>query len=204
MSHHALKFAATISLAFASLSCSVLQDMQQAMVNIARLKFKLAGVSNFELAGVPLAGKASYGLLDGANLLSAFGKGSLPASFTLQIAAINPNDGTAGTRKSAATLAGLDWTLLIDNTRTIDGSITTPLAIPATGEQVIVPLRMNIDLVSFFKDKGYDHILKLALALGGASGSPSRLTLRARPTVQTEFGPISYPGEIDIVDKEYR
>lgn len=198
------KYLFCFTFAFSSLSCSVVQEMQQAMTNIARLKFKLTGVNSFELAGVRLAGKTSFGLADGANLVSAFGRGSLPATFIVEAAALNPNNGQAGTKKSSATLAGMEWKLLIDNTPTVDGSITTPLAIPGTGEQVTVPIRINLDLVRFFKDQGYDHILKLALALGGASGSPARLTLRARPTVQTEFGPISYPGEIDIIDREYR
>jgi 23S rRNA pseudoU1915 N3-methylase RlmH len=63
---------------------------------------------------------------------------------------------------------------------------------------------MNLDLMKFFKDKGYEKILNLAFALGGAQGSTSRVTLRARPTIRTDFGPLTYPGEIDIIDKEFR
>ena len=39
---------------------------------------------------------------------------------------------------------------------------------------------------------------------GGAKGSASRVTLRARTTVSTDFDPISSPGESDIIDKELR
>ena len=39
---------------------------------------------------------------------------------------------------------------------------------------------------------------------GGAQGSANRITLPARPTVSTDFGPISSPGECDIIDKELR
>jgi hypothetical protein len=193
-----------LSFTFASLSCSALQDMQQAMTNLSQLKFKLAGIDDFQLAGLRLGGKSSLNVADGVSLLSAFRKGALPASFTVQVAAINPNDGSGGSRTSSATIAGLDWTLLIDNTPTINGDLRAPVAIPASGEQVLIPLKMNLDLVQFFKDKGYEHIINLALALGGASGSPSRLTLRAKPTVTTQFGPITYPSEIDIIDREFR
>jgi hypothetical protein len=205
MSKTRVKLIAIASFALASLSCSALQDIQQAMTNLAQLKFKLAGVSDFRLAGVKLAGKSSLNLTDGASLLAAFQKGALPASFTVQVAAINPNTAsTSGTRSSSATIAGLSWTLLIDNVSTINGDLQTPVTIPAGGEQVLIPLRMNLDLVQFFKDKGYDNIVKLALALGGASGSPTRLTLRARPTVTTQFGRMTYPSDIDIIDKEFR
>ena len=142
--------------------------------------------------------------MDGAALAAAFARGQLPASFTVNVAAVNPNDGTGGSPKSAATLTSFAWTLLIDNATTISGDIASPIIIPGAGQESTIPLRMSLDLAKFFRDKGYDHIINLALALGGANSSPSRLTLRARPTIKTDFGPISYPGEIDIVDKEFR
>jgi hypothetical protein len=193
-----------LSLSLLSLSCQALQEITQAMSNLSRLKFKLTGVREFRLAGVNLSGKSSLRLSDSPALLSAVSQKKLPASFTLDIAAINPNDGSAGTTKTAATLAGFAWTLLIDDTPTITGDLDAPLAIPGTGEQVRIPVRMNLDLIQFFENKGVDNLVNLALALGGASGSPSRLTLRARPTVQTSLGTFRYPDEINIISKEFR
>jgi hypothetical protein len=193
-----------VSLFCIALSCSVFKDVQQAMANLARCTFKVESVSNFALAGVPLGGKASLGMSDGARILAAFSRNEVPASFTLNIAAVNPNDGTGGTRKSSATLTSFAWTLLIDNTTTVTGNIASPITIPATGEHTIIPLQMNLDLATFFRDRGYDGIVNLALALGGARGSPARITLRATPTISTQWGPITYPGEIEIIDREFR
>jgi len=142
--------------------------------------------------------------VDGARLLSAFSRNEFPASFTVNVAVINPNDGKGGSPKSAATLTSFAWTLLLDNTKTITGNITSPITIPGTGQQTIIPLQMKLDLATFFKNKGYDSVINLALALGGAHRSTSRITLRATPTIRTDFGPITYPGEIEIVDKEFR
>jgi len=191
-------------LGFISLSCNVVKEIQQAVTNLSRCTFKLASVNEFTLAGVPLTGKAGYSLMDGVTLAAAFARNDLPASFTVNVAAVNPNDGTGGSPKSTATLTSFAWTLLIDNAITINGNIASPITIPGTGQQAMIPLRMNLDLAKFFKEKGYDHIVNLALALGGANSSPSRLTLRAKPTIKTDFGPISYPNEIDIVDREFR
>jgi hypothetical protein len=58
--------------------------------------------------------------------------------------------------------------------------------------------------VKFFKDQGYESVINLALALGGVSGSSARVTLKATPTVDTFLGPITYPGEISIIDREFR
>jgi len=191
-------------LGLSSLSCNVVKEIQQAVTNLSRCTFKLSGVSEFTLAGVSLTGKSGYSLMDGVTLAAAFARNELPASFTVNVAAVNPNDGTGGSPKSTATLTSFAWTLLIDNAITINGDIASPITIPGTGQQATIPLRMNLDLVKFFKEKGYDHIVNLALALGGADSSPSRLILRAKPTIKTDFGPISYPREIDIIDKEFR
>ena len=50
------------------------------------------------------------------------------------VAAVNRNDGTAG-----------------------------------TGEQTIILLQMNLDLATFFNENGYDSIINLAIAIGGAN-----------------------------------
>lgn len=185
-------------------SCSVMKDIGQAITNLSRCSFKLDGVSDFQIAGIALSGKTSLGPVDAARAVAAFARGELPATFTLNVAAVNPNDGTGGSPKSAATLTSFAWNLRLDDTPTIAGDIAEPITIPGTGQQTIIPLRMNLDLMAFFKDKGYERILNLAFALGGAQGSASRVTLRAKPTIRTDFGPLTYPGEIDIIDKEFR
>lgn len=203
--HSAAAVAVFSLLAAASLqSCSTLKSIGQAVTNLASCKFKLASISDFTLGGISLQGKRRFEMADGVKLLAGFTQNSLPASFTLSVAAINPNDGTAGTMASPATLTGFAWTLLVDSTATINGDIASPIVLPASGKESIIPLKIRLDLVDFFKNKGYEHILNLALALGGMNGSPSRITLRAKPTIQTDFGAISYPGTIDIIDKEFR
>ena len=188
-------------------SCSALKDIQQAMTNLSRCKFKLDAVNNFQFAGIRLADKKSLSVLnltDGVKLTSAFARDEFPASFTLNVAAINPNDGTGGTKQTSATLTSFAWTMIIDDKLTINGDISEPITIPGTGQQTIIPLQMNLDLAKFFKEKGYESVVNLAMALGGVNGSPSRITLRATPRLRTSFGDITYPGAIDIIDKEFR
>jgi hypothetical protein len=204
---HALLSLLVAVLAVSGFSCKQLQDLQRSMTNLSRCKFKLDTINGFELMGVGLSNKAKlsdFSLLDAAKLAAGFTRGSFPASFTLNVAAINPNDGTGGTPNASATLTSFAWTLILDNTTTINGDITDPIVIPGTGQQSIIPLKMNLDLAKFFKDKGYESVANLALALGGVNGSPSRVTLRAKPRLKTDFGEITYPGEIDIIDREFK
>jgi len=178
-----------------------------AFVNLQRLQFKLGAVNNFNLAGIRIGNIrtiSDFSLVDGAKLLAAFGSGKFPASFTLNVLAKNPNDGTGGTKSTSAVLKSLAWRLFLDDKETINGNISKNIEIPGVGQETTIPVDISLDLYKFFKDQGYDHIVNLALALGGVSGSSSRIKLKATPTVDTFLGPIKYPGEITIVDKEFR
>jgi hypothetical protein len=183
-------------------SCSVYETM----VNLSRLKFKLGTVNNFTVSGINISSKKSlqdFSPLEIVNLTSVIASGKLPASFTLNVEAKNPNDGSGGYPKTDATLKAFPWRLEIDNVETISGNIGTPVSVPGTGEITNIPLTMNIDLIEFFGNKGFDNLLNLALSLGGQQGSSSRLSLYATPTVSSPIGDIKYPGELKIVDQSF-
>jgi hypothetical protein len=194
----------TLSFSFIQFGCSGAYD---AFVNLQRLQFKLGAINNFNLAGVNLGSIRNindFSMVDGAKLLAAFTSGKFPASFTLNVLAKNPNDGTGGTKNTSAVLKSLAWRLFLDDKETINGNIPHSIEIPGVGKETTIPLDISIDLYQFFKEQGYTSVVNLALALGGVSGSSSRVTLKATPTVDTFLGPIKYPGEITIVDREFR
>ncbi len=188
-------------------SCATLDQMAAALANLKRLQFKIEGVSGFRLAGVALEGKSSLTQLSAAEavrLAGAFGARKLPADFVLNVLAVNPNDGTGGSPKTASTLTALECRLLIDGKPTVNGNIESPLEIPGTGQAAVIPIRLSLDLFEFFSDRRYEDIVALALALGGANRTPTRVALDALPTVTTPIGPIAYPGRLTIVSTEFR
>ncbi len=190
-------------LLFTNLSCSVYQTI----VNISRLQFKLGEVNNFTLNGVSLSGKTKIQDLTSLDILkisAAVAKGTLPVSFILNVDARNPNDGTGGYKKTNATIKDFPWRLFIDNKETISGDLGAPITVPGTGESIIIPLRMNIDLVSFFKNKDYESLINLALNISGNNNAgSSKLELYAKPVVTSILGDISYPQEIKIISAEF-
>jgi len=188
-----------ISMIFLFTSCSVYETM----VNLSRLKFKLGTVNNFTLNGINLSDKNSlkdFSPLEILSLTQVITSGKLPAAFTLNVEAKNPNDGTGGYPKTNATIKSFPWRLQVDQTETISGNIGSPISVPGTGEITNIPLTMNLDLIEFFGNKGLDNLVNLALTLGGGEGSSSRVTLFATPTVSSSLGDIKYPGELKIVD----
>ena len=195
-------FVSIISMIFLLTSCSVYQTM----VNLSRLKFKLGDVNNLTLSGINISNKKSVSDFNAVELLkltSVITSGELPVSFTLNVEAKNPNDGSGGYPKTDATLKAFPWKLEIDNVETISGNIGSPVSVPGTGDVTNIPLTMNLDLIEFFGNKGLDNLVNLALALGGQQGSSSKLTLYATPTVSSPLGDIKYSGELKIVDQTF-
>jgi hypothetical protein len=187
-----------------SFSCTGIKD---AFVNVQRLQFKLGNISNMKVAGVGFGNKSKltdFNLLDGASLLSAFTSGKLNTSFTLNLLAKNPNDGTGGSPNTSAVIKALAWRLFIDDSELINGNIASGIEVPGVGQETTIPIDMSFDLLSFFKGNNYDNLINLALALGGKNGSAARVKLGVTPTVDTFLGPIKYPGEITVIDKEFK
>lgn len=183
-------------------SCSVIKQM----TNISRLKFRLYNVSDFTINGINISNKASardFNVFDSAQLLNSIAKGTLPVSFNLNIEALNPNDGSGYPRQDLD-IVDFKWRLLIDDVETLTGNIARPISIPGQGETTVFPITIQLDLLKFFSERGFDNIINLALAIGGKNQNLSRIVLKATPTVQTPFGKITYPGELDIIDKEFR
>jgi len=184
------------------LECSVYQTI----ANLSKLKFKIDSTKNLKLAGVSLEGKKNIGdfsSLETLKLSAAFIRNSLPLTLTINVDAKNPNDGTGGYPRTNATIVSFPWKLFIDNKQTITGDIGSEVSVPGTGEVAKIPLQVSVDLVQFFKDKGYNGIINLALNLTGQGTSPSKITLYVQPTVNTQLGNIKYPDEIKIVNFEY-
>jgi len=188
-------------------SCAAIDEMAAALANLQRLKFKLSGVRDFRLLGIDIGGKARLGdfsALDAVKLVQSYASRKLPIEFVVDVLAVNPNDGTGGTRKTVSTLTGLECRLLIDGQPTVVGNIDQPIEIPGTGQESVIPLRLSLDLLEFFAGKQYEDLVQLALAIGGKNKTPARVALDAQPTVSTSVGPITYPGRITIVSTEFR
>lgn len=195
-------YAVLILFTMNNLSCSVYETF----VNISRLKFKLDDVNNFTLSGIDLSNKRriqDFTALEALKISSDFASGKLPVSFILTVEAKNPNDGTGGYKSTNATIKSFPWRLFVDDKETISGNIDSPITVPGTGEAIDIPFSIGMDLIPFFKDRGYESIINLALNIGGYSNGTSKIALFVQPTVSTSFGDMRYPEEIKVVDFQY-
>lgn len=173
--------------------CATLQQI----VALRQVAFSLTGVQNGALAGVPVARIAAYRdltVLDAGKITLAVVRKDVPLDVVVNVRADNPAD-----NRTTATMAKLAWTLLIDNKETVSGVLDTNVTMPS-GQPVTIPLKLRVNLFEFFGGSA-ESLLNLAAGLAGLNADPTRITLRATPTISTPLGPITYPRPITIASR---
>jgi hypothetical protein len=173
--------------------CATLQQIAA----LRHVDFALTGVQNGRLAGVRLERIASYrdlSTVELGRLALAVARDDLPLSFTVNVKAENPVGNSA-----TATMVRLAWTLLLDDKETIRGVLDSSYTLPP-GQPVTIPLQMSLDLTEFF-DGPTESLIDLAAGLAGVRADPTRVTLRAVPSIDTPLGRMDYPSPITIVSR---
>ncbi|MFB6246965.1 MAG: hypothetical protein ABEL97_00165 [Salinibacter sp.] len=174
-------------------SCQTLRQV----TNLKDVQFRIDRATDARLAGINLGEVQSYQDLSGADVArlgAALSNGELPLSFTLHVSARNPS-----TNSVSARLTQMDWTLLLNDQKTIDGTFDREVVLPP-GTPKDVPVDIKLDLIDFF-DENLRGLVDLASAVGG-EGPPANVSLRVQPTVQTPIGRMKYPTPITVVSKE--
>ncbi len=181
---------AVLGILLAIPGCTTLQQIAA----LQEVDFELDRLSNGLVAGVDLdrlRDGGSLGAVDLARLGTAAARGEVPMSFVLHVGAENPAENSV-----AAQLVSLDWTLFLDGTETISGVYNDDRQIPPGGA-VDLPIAMELDLARFF-GRNVSDLAALVGNLAGVSSQRQTIRLDARPSINTQFGPIRYPGTISI------
>lgn len=178
-------------------SCGVYETIS----NFARLQFKVDSYNNFRVADVALEDKSNiddFSAIDYVKLTGAFVKGEMPFSFVINVEAQNPNDGSGGFPATDISIQQFPFRVLLDDKQILTGNIQDEFLVPGIGENKIIPILVEVDLLKFFKDKSFDELADFILAVGGKDGSRSRISLFAKPVLGTPVGSLEYPDEIKI------
>ncbi len=180
------------SIAFSA--CDILDQARQVAM-LSKCEFRLSSVDQLKLAGVNIQQVkklSDLSLLEAAKITTAAVSGSsLPLNFTLNVEVKNPNAGTAGLTK-------LDWILFIDDIQMVSGVNEQRVQIPGNGGTGTIPLTIGVNLKEVLKGKSGDAIANFGLNLAGAGNKPTRITLKAKPTIMVGSQYIAYPGYLTV------
>lgn len=175
-------------------ACDILDQARQVAM-LSKCEFRLSSVDQLRLAGVNIQQVkklSDLNLMDAAKITTAAVSGSsLPLNFTLNVEVKNPNAGTAGLTK-------LDWILFIDDIQMVSGVNEQRVHIPGNGGTGTIPLSIGVNLKEVLKGKSGDAIANFGLNLAGAGNKPTRITLKAKPTIMVGSQYIAYPGYLTV------
>jgi len=186
-------FILTFFSAFILNSCDILDQVSQVAM-LSKCQFRLSTLTNTKLAGVNVQNIDSFNdlsFVDVTKVTAAYATGNLPLSFTLNVEAKNPNTSAAGMSK-------LDWILLIDDLEVLTGITEQRITIPANGGTAILPLNLSFNLLKVIESRNVESLANFGMNLAGAGNRPTRVTLKAKPTIYVGSNPITYPNYITI------
>jgi hypothetical protein len=170
--------------------CATLQQLAV----LRTVTFAFAGVSDVRIAGVRIQDGSTFsslGVTDAARLGAAVVSNEVPIELIAHVAATNPPENTV-----AARMVDLDWTLFIEDRKTLDGGLVGAVTIDP-GRTADVGLDVRFDLLSLGR-AGARDLFDLALAIAGYGALQKELRLEMTPTIETAMGPIRYPGPVVV------
>ena len=176
--------------------CSTLQQLAA----LRQVGFALAGVQGGRLAGIDIAKIVSgtrLSVLDYGKLTVALARQDVPLDFLVNVEALNPAE-----NKVTAKMIRMGWALYLNEKETINGVVDTAVVMEP-GKPVIIPMRMRVNLVQFFNGPAQD-LVDLAVAVAGLNPDPTKISIKASPTIETPLGPLAYPNPITIVSRTIR
>lgn len=171
-------------------SCSTIREMSA----LAKCEFKVNNIKDLTLVGVNIQKISSITDLswsDAGKIAAAIFTSSFPLNFTLNLDVKNPN-------KTMAALNHLDWILLIDDIQMAKGMVDKRVEIAPNGGVSNLPININFDLKEALSGKSYESIKNFAFNLAGYGSGPTRITVKAKPTIMIGNKSIQYPGYISI------
>lgn len=195
-----LPIISSVAIIFFASACNIFTTLE----NIGKLKFNISSATNFNLAGINIQGKNSLNDFNSIELLKltvSHSKGNLPLRFTLNVEAKYSNE--KNFINSEISISSFPYKLLLNDKVIINGDIDKPIYFPNNSPSIIIPLKIEFDIVHSCKDRSINDILNFVLNISGMKSSSSNIKLIARPTLNTPIGEIKSPKEITIVDQEY-
>lgn len=182
--------------------CSSIQSLQE----IENLDYKIAGLRNFQIAGIDLSDKTAlkdFTIIDAVALTTYAAQKKLNAEFICDIEIRNSAEPSGDDTSYETLFTNFPFEIFLNEKSLIKGDVTEPFGIPLRGKSRILELTVFFNLSDLIKERSFEDIMELAFKLGGKNGSTQHLKIVAQPTFDTPFGPIQYPSKITIVDNKF-
>jgi hypothetical protein len=185
------------------LGCSA----QRSIEYLAKMKYKIHSVTDFEIQGVRIDDKSQLGDFSPSDMLTlvpALGREKLYASFTLNLLIQNPNPTDSENDELDLEITSLPWELFLNDSKILTGDISEPIHLKGNISEEKIPIKIALNVFELLDKRSVNDFLKTVLNFGGKNSTTSNITLFAQPEISTLLGNISAANPIKIVDYEFR
>lgn len=181
--------------------CGVNRQVQQAKT-LSKSQYAVQSADSISIAGYDVQEFKDIRKLDDVNPLKyprvAAGllRKDVPFKASINLEITNPTNDIAAINQ-------FDYRLLLAGNELATGVVQQRIEVPANGGKVIIPIPVNANAYGIITNSSTRNaFIDLVRNLAGSSQtSPSRITLKIRPTIMLGNKAVKYPGYIDI-DKE--
>lgn len=149
------------------------------ILSLLTCNFRIEQVTNPVLAGMNVSNLQDLTRLDAATALrvtSTLLSGSLPMSTTVHIGVHNPNT-------TLAKIAGLEWILFLEDVQVLSGATQQEVSVAPNGGTTSVPLTIQADLATLFKNDSREKMLQFANGLLHVGDQSAKVSLKIRPII---------------------
>ena len=172
--------------------CAGVMQQVSEMLALTKCQFRLASVSDVQLAGIPLQGdNVRIGPANLLRLQGALTRGALPLGLTVNVEAKNPNTTQAG-------MSRMEWIMLMDGNEITRGVLEKSVVIAPNNGVGNFPLEVEVDLKTLLSGKPLDSMVNLAKNIAGEGDRPTRLTLKVKPSIRVGEQMIPYPDYVTV------
>ena len=122
--------------------------------DFSKLKFRIGSAENITLGGINIDDKTEFIDLTADEIKKLYRivyDEHVPLSFTLNVIALNPNNGKGDLPPANIKLKSFPFKLYIEEKETISGNISEPVLMTASEEEKEFQLNISVDLWEFYK-----------------------------------------------------
>jgi len=188
---HIKSFSAIALILFTFNSCRQVKELK----NLSKCEFRIKSVENISAANIDVQkfkNISDLSFLDAAKITTGILSGTLPLTADLNIEVKNPN-------KGKASLTKLDWIALIDDYEIANGIVNQKLEILG-GKTGIMPIHIQTDLKKVISKESGQFLVNFAFNLVDRNDKPTRISIKAKPTLKFGKTEFTYPNYILVKD----
>lgn len=174
-------------------SCTILEQAQE-YERFIQCDFSLSNIKVLEISGVDISSLNSKGdisMMDMMNITKQIFSTNFPATLRIDLKASNKD-------LQQASIAGLDWKILMDNEELVSGLVDQEVLVKPQSSATF-PVIVQVDLMKLLRSESLGKIMAFAFGENQYEEiSKLGAEIKIKPYYKTKSGIKKYPGYLSI------